>query len=259
MIVCVERLSIAVFFFFSPHHRLSFAFQRHSNGIHKSSKNQHRQHQYLKMGGEEEGHDKSGGWDEYADGWDNQPGVHEFSQNTRNVLMKQATPEFWSQANVLDLGCGTGILSRMIAGECKSIVSIDPSAGMLDVLKKHIQQNKAFQNIHPVKGVLDDATTQEFLQQELGPFDAIVANSVCSFVPDYHGLLHNIHKLLKPGGFFVQADFRQTKEPLTENQGDGFHEAFMRNAYTKAGLTVISIEPMTVTENNIILGVSKKE
>ena len=159
------------------------------------------------MGGKED-NDLSGGWDEYADGWDNQPGVQEFSQNTKNVLMKQGTPEFWSQAAVLDLGCGTGILSRMISGECKSIVAIDPSGGMIDVLKKLIEM-EALQNIHPIKGVLDDATAGEFLQKKLGPFDAVVANSVCSFVPDYDALLLNIHKLLKPGGgYFVQADFR---------------------------------------------------
>mmetsp|Transcript_12944 Transcript_12944/g.30682 ORF Transcript_12944/g.30682 Transcript_12944/m.30682 type:complete len:256 (-) Transcript_12944:108-875(-) len=211
------------------------------------------------MGDQHTNDDQSGGWDEFADSWDNQPGVNEFSKNSKDVLMKQGTPEFWSQATILDLGCGTGILSRMIAGECKSVVSIDPSARMVDVLRKHIEKNEAFQNIHPVKGLLDDSMAAEFLDKKLGPFDAIVANSVCSFVPDYDALLLNIHKLLKPGGCFVQADFRQTKEPLTENQGDGFHEAFMRKAYANAGLTVVSIEPMTVTENNIILGVAKKE
>ncbi|KAL3936616.1 MAG: hypothetical protein SGBAC_008107 [Bacillariaceae sp.] len=211
------------------------------------------------MGGMED-NDESGGWDEYADNWDTQPGVKEFSENTKGVLMKQATPDFWSKAMVLDLGCGTGILSRMIAGECKAVVAIDPSGKMVDILKKHIEKNEALHNIQTVHGVLDDATANKLLAEKGGPFfEAVVANSVCSFVPDYDALLLNIHKLLKPGGYFVQADFRQTKEPLTENQGDGFHEALMRKANTEAGLTVISVEPMTVTENNIIVAVSKKE
>ncbi|CAJ1957578.1 unnamed protein product [Cylindrotheca closterium] len=234
----------------------AFAFHNYDKA---SSKQYQTGNNNVIMGGMEDNDQSSGGWDDYADDWDNQPGVREFSQNTKNVLMKQDIPESWSQATILDLGCGTGILSRMIAGECKSIVSIDPSGKMVDVLKKHIENNEALQNILPVKGILDDATAGEFLEKKLGPFDAVVANSVCSFVPDYDALLLNIHKLLKPGGYFVQADFRQTKEPLTENQGDGFHEAFMRKAYTKAELTVITIEPMTVTENNIIVGVSKKE
>lgn len=197
-------------------------------------------------------------WDEFAGGWENQPGVNEFSEQTKQLMLKQASPEFWSSASVLDLGCGTGILSRLLSEPCGKIVSIDPSKPMIDVLQKHLVDNSSLGSISPVCGILDDNMVGQFVKENHAPFDAVVANSVCSFVPDYDQLLVRIRKLLKPGGLFVQADWKQQKEPLTENPADGFHETMLRNAHAKAGLDIVSVENVSLMDNPIIYGVSKK-
>jgi 2-polyprenyl-3-methyl-5-hydroxy-6-metoxy-1,4-benzoquinol methylase len=196
-------------------------------------------------------------WDDIAGGWDDQPGVNEFSEHTKQLMLKQATPELWSSASVLDLGCGTGILSRLLSEHCGKIVSVDPSKAMVDVLQKHLDDNSSLGNISPISGILDDTMAEQFLKDEHSPFDAVVANSVCRFVPDYDDLLVRVRKLLKPGGLFVQTDWEQQKEPLTENHADGFHEEMLRKAYGKAGLDVVSIEQVSLMDNPIICGVSK--
>ena len=40
-------------------------------------------------------------------------------------------------ASVLDLGCGTGTLARLLAQQGKDVVAADPSAAMIDVARAY--------------------------------------------------------------------------------------------------------------------------
>jgi ubiquinone/menaquinone biosynthesis C-methylase UbiE len=104
---------------------------------------------------------------------------------------------------VLDLGCGTGVLTRMIANRLDSAaggaaVGIDAAAGMIAVArKKRAAVNCIFQTM-----------AAENLSFEDGAFDAVVSSLFFHHVPlDLKAkALSEAWRVLRPGGQLVIAD-----------------------------------------------------
>jgi ubiquinone/menaquinone biosynthesis C-methylase UbiE len=104
---------------------------------------------------------------------------------------------------VLDLGCGTGVLTRMIANRLDSAaggaaVGIDAAAGMIAVArKKRAAVNCIFQTM-----------AAESLSFEDGAFDAVVSSLFFHHVPlDLKAkALSEAWRVLRPGGQLVIAD-----------------------------------------------------
>ena len=104
---------------------------------------------------------------------------------------------------VLDLGCGTGVLTRMIADRLDAAmggraVGIDAAAGMVAVArKKRAAVNCSF-----------EAMAAESLKFEDGAFDAVVSSLFFHHVPlDLKAeALSEALRVLRPGGQLVIAD-----------------------------------------------------
>lgn len=72
-----------------------------------------------------------------------------FFQNPRKIISKYITPEM----NVLDLGCGTGFFTTEIAKRLNNsgkVIAADVQQGMLDILKKKIENQTYKQRIEPL-------------------------------------------------------------------------------------------------------------
>ncbi|GAB3914198.1 class I SAM-dependent methyltransferase [Larkinella knui] len=91
---------------------------------------------------------------------------------------------------ILDLGCGSGELTRQIADRGAAVMGLDSSESMLV---------KARQQFPTLDFRLGDATTFELPQR----FDAIFSNAVLHWVTDYEAAICQIRKHLKPGGRLV--------------------------------------------------------
>lgn len=142
-------------------------------------------------------------WDEYAEGWDNDPTVITYANNAFSALSKIITLD---GLTVLDFGCGTGALSQMLSPKVNNIVALDGSPAMIEALTNKKLANKKLDNVSTICGFLSEAliSEQPLLQNR---FDLIVASSVCSFLPDYEGTLALLKTLLKNDGLFVQWDW----------------------------------------------------
>ena len=70
-------------------------------------------------------------WDDYAKDWDTNPDAIKYSEKAFDCLVKIAN---FDGAEVFDLGCGTGLLTEKMATKAKSIVALDTSTKMIDVL-----------------------------------------------------------------------------------------------------------------------------
>jgi len=91
---------------------------------------------------------------------------------------------------VLDIGCGTGVLTKEIAAFSHEIIGIDASQEMIEKAKA----------IYPeLKLIVMDA---RFLQWE-NYFDAVFSNAVFHFIKEQDILLDNIYKTLLPNGLLV--------------------------------------------------------
>ncbi len=97
---------------------------------------------------------------------------------------------------VLDVGCGTGEFSRLLANRADNVVAIDLSPNMVEVAK---QRSRRFSNI--------DFQVADILQWELPAekFDAIVSIATLHHLP-VENLLPSLKAALKPGGRLVILD-----------------------------------------------------
>ena len=70
-------------------------------------------------------------WDDYADDWDSDESAVLYSNEAFNSLSKIVNVK---GANLLDFGCGTGLLTEKLSPVANHIVALDTSSKMLAVL-----------------------------------------------------------------------------------------------------------------------------
>lgn len=193
----------------------------------------------------------SDSWNDYADGWDTNPAVIEYSEKAFSSLTEAVDLK---GLRVLDFGCGTGLLSEKLAQQAESVVALDPAEKMIEVLA-----SKQIANVETIASELNESVVESnpLVSQ---PFDLIVASSALAFVPDYQGTVTLLQQLLSPQGLLVQWDW--LLEEGTE--GSGFSPQQVTAAYEQAGLAVDSAGEafqMTAGEDSmpVLLAVGRNE
>ena len=106
--------------------------------------------------------------------------------------------------DVLDLGCGTGHVTRIIRNMTKSkVVGIDPSEGMI---KEAIAKSRGMEIVYEVKS----AEEMDYYED----FDVIFCNSTLQWFNDPEKALRNCYKALRKGGRMgVQAPAKRVYSP----------------------------------------------
>lgn len=105
--------------------------------------------------------------------------------------------------NVLEVGCGTGLLLRQIAPNVKKYVGMDLSTTAIEDLKKK-RANENWNNVELFQGSADDLSKVKGRK-----FDVIIINSVIMFFPNAQYLLNVIEscmELLEDGGKLFLGD-----------------------------------------------------
>lgn len=176
-------------------------------------------------------------WDSYALDWDDDPGAQAYAQAAFSSLLpvlESADTEL-GRAEVLDFGCGTGLLTERLVERGASVLGVDTSPAMLDVLRAKIGAHN-----------WTDVATSAELPDSAASYDLIVCSSVCSFVDDYPAMARQLADLLVPGGVFVQWDWE--RETSTDSTGDGNEDAHglsraeIADALNAAGLEKVSVD-----------------
>ena len=146
-------------------------------------------------------------WDVLAADWDGNEDARIYAMHAFESWSRKVAPSISNFANtrVLDFGCGTGLLSEKLSPLCQSIMAVDTSAKMIDVLRHKIQDSQ-LNNITPLVATVDEKTIRAN-SDHLANFGLVVASSVCSFLPDYPTTLRDIATTMLPGGIFVQWDW----------------------------------------------------
>jgi SAM-dependent methyltransferase len=104
-------------------------------------------------------------------------------------------------ANVLDFGCGGGLMAKGLARFARSVHGIDITPTIPDV-EERFKRTFGEQNPFPpvkLQGVLPGSK----LPYKDGYFDAAFAWSVFEHVADVPFALSEIHRVLRPGGVFL--------------------------------------------------------
>ncbi len=166
--------------------------------------------------------------------WDENPGRVRLAQDVGRSLLDAVT--FGPQMDVLDFGCGTGLITLQIQPLVRSVTSVDTSQGMLDVLNAKVQK----QGVTNVKTRLLDMDKDGALE---GHFHAIVSSMTLHHVPDTASLISRFFDHLEPGGVLALADLDPDKGLFHEDNTGVFHQGFDRKAlaelYRQAGFEKI--------------------
>ncbi len=102
-----------------------------------------------------------------------------------------------AQQQILEVGCGGGLICEQLAQRGAEMVGIDPSEGALATARAHAQEQELGHNIHYQQGYA------ESLPYTDGSFSAIVCFDVLEHVSDLNATIKEIARVLAPGGVFV--------------------------------------------------------
>ena len=161
-------------------------------------------------------------FDEAAANWDLEPRRVELAKAVGEAILRAIEPT--RSMDVLDYGCGTGLLGLFLLPHVRSVTGADSSPGMLEVLKNKMLSGRV-QRMRVER--LD-------LQQDPLPdtrYHLIVANMVLHHVVQIDVLLAAFYQLLAPGGILALADL-DTEPGLFHRPNDAasvHHHGFDRN------------------------------
>jgi ubiquinone/menaquinone biosynthesis C-methylase UbiE len=154
--------------------------------------------------------------------WDENPGRVKMANNIANTIL--AAISLNSSMNVLDFGCGTGLLTMRLQPLVGSIMAVDSSAGMLEVLNQKIES----QNIVNIKTQHLDIEKGDILE---GVYDLIVSSMTLHHVKEIKPLIDQFNKITASNGYICIADL-DPDNGLFHGEGNNqgvFHFGFERD------------------------------
>ncbi|KAI9367768.1 S-adenosyl-L-methionine-dependent methyltransferase [Aspergillus egyptiacus] len=207
-----------------------------------------------------------------AANWDNNPSVQEATRLAFETLAPIITTlshqKQSSGLNVLEVGCGTGLLTLRVSPLVREIVAVDPAHGMIDMLKAKTTSTSAStstsdrpqpqpQNIIPVCQLLEDPEDPLLPPHDptepTGPrrkFDLILSHLVMHHVPDLRAFLTTLLGCLTPGGRVALTDFEDfgpeaikfhPPTKLAEVERHGIPATWMEALMTEVGFRDVKI------------------
>lgn len=119
---------------------------------------------------------------------------------------------------VMELGCGTGLVTAALAPYFSAVLAVDSSPGMLEVLAQKLGR-LGLDNVHLMNA--------DFVHQlPKGPFDLIISSMTLHHVEDVQALFAQAFEQVVPGGYVAFADlekedgtFHGPEVPTVRHQG----------------------------------------
>jgi ubiquinone/menaquinone biosynthesis C-methylase UbiE len=156
-----------------------------------------------------------------ASRWDSNPTRLKIAQDVGDAILR--TVELTPQMDVLDYGCGTGLIAMRLQPQARSVCGADSSPAMIAVLQDKIATLKP-------GNVSTQRVDFEHGAHASGEYDLIVSSMVTHHIPDTAALLREWKRLLRPRGQIAFADL-DTEDGAFHGDNTGvFHLGFDRAA-----------------------------
>ncbi len=156
--------------------------------------------------------------------WDQNPGRLKLAESVFKAI--KSHPGLSKNMNVMDFGCGTGLLSLHILPLVKSVTGIDSSTGMLEVLNSKIE----IQKLSGIKTIYIDIDKGDRLA---GEYDLITCSMTMHHIKDPSSLIEQFYDIVRPGGYLCIADLDPDSGLFHEKNDGVFHFGFSRDDVKK--------------------------
>jgi len=177
-------------------------------------------------------------FDRVAGRWDTIAGDFSSGQARQRALAHLLPREF----TVADLGCGTGYLAEALRPLVQRVICVDRSQGMLTQAEERLQGR--------TEGASYEFRLGEFDSLPLidGEVDGVVASMVLHHLADLDRPLHEMHRILRPGGTVAIVELMPHREAWVRSAlGDrhlGLEPADVLEALRRAGFSRVSLDPV---------------
>jgi ubiquinone/menaquinone biosynthesis C-methylase UbiE len=173
-------------------------------------------------------------FDKEAAAWDT-PMRISLARDIAAAVLQRVSPG--PHMDVLDFGCGTGLVSLLVAPFVRTITALDSSEGMLAVLREKARLS----GIGNLEAVQADLTKGEQLE---GVYDLVVSSMTLHHIQDIARLLAQFKAVLRPGGRIALADLDEEDGLFHADNTGVFHHGFKHEKLTvvlqEAGFSEIS-------------------
>lgn len=157
--------------------------------------------------------------------WDENPFRVKLAADVAHAMID--TIPLAPEMDVLDFGCGTGLLTLQLQPHVQSITGIDSSEGMLAILNEKIH----YGNILNVKTRQIDLDRGDVLT---GQYNLIISSMTLHHIRNVPALLAQCYNVLLPGGWLAIADLDPDGGKFHEDNTGVFHFGFEREAQKQA-------------------------
>ena len=156
--------------------------------------------------------------------WDEEPGRVRMADSVAGSIreMVRLSPEM----DVLDFGCGTGLLTLRLQPFVRTITGIDTAPGMLAVLERKVR-GLGLTNVRMQPADVEHGDLPE------GMYDLVVSSMTFHHIRDPGPVLGRLAGLLRPGGILAVADLDCDEGRFHDSNDGVFHFGFDRCAMMK--------------------------
>ncbi len=173
-------------------------------------------------------------FDKEAAAWDQNPGRVKLADEVADTIIREIKPT--RDMDVLDFGCGTGLVTLRLQPFVKTITGADSSKGMLSVLQNKVSRSD-FKNVK-IKFVDFDKG-----ERVAGEFHLVVSSMTLHHIHDIAPLFRQMYDLLNPGGILCISDLDKEDGSFHgDNTGVlhfGFDRQHLKGLLEKAGFKEI--------------------
>ncbi len=160
-------------------------------------------------------------FEQVASRWDSHPTRLKIAQDVSDAILRMV--ELTPQMDVLDYGCGTGLIALRLQPQVRSVCGADSSPAMIAVLEDKIATLKP-------GNVSTQLVDLEHGAHAAGSYDLIVSSMVTHHIPDTAALLREWKRLLRPHGQIAFADLDSEDGAFHGDNTGVFHLGFDRAA-----------------------------